>query len=58
MHSKELWFFLFMVGLMAFNYPIMDLVKVPLPYYLYAMWALFILIIGALVTMRDRGEKK
>ena len=58
MYSKEVWFFLFMLGLMAFSYPIMDLVGVALPYYLYAMWALLILIIGLLAAMQDRGEKK
>ena len=36
----------------------MDLIKVSLPYYLYTAWALLILIIGFLATMRDRGEKK
>jgi hypothetical protein len=56
MYSKELWPFLFLLGLLIFNYPIMDLIKATLPYYLYATWALFILIIGFLATMRDRGE--
>jgi hypothetical protein len=58
MHSKELWPFIFLIGLLVFNYPIIDLVKVPLPYYLYTTWALLILIIGILITIRDRGDKK
>jgi hypothetical protein len=58
MHSKEIWAFVFLLGLLGFNYPIMDLVKVTLPYYLYTLWALLILIIGILVTIRERGEKK
>jgi hypothetical protein len=58
MHSKELWPFLFLLGLLVFNYPVMDLVKVALPYYLYTAWALLIIIIGLLVTLRERGGKK
>jgi hypothetical protein len=58
MHSKELWPFLFLLGLLVFNYPIMDLIKATLPYYLYTVWALLILIIGFLATIRNRGEKK
>ena len=58
MRSKELWPFIFLLGLLAFNYPILDLVKVALPYYLYPAWALFILMIGLLVTLSQRGEKK
>lgn len=58
MHSKELWPFIFLLGLLVFNYPVMDLVKMALPFYLYAAWALLILVIGLLVTIRDRGEKE
>jgi hypothetical protein len=58
MHSKELWPFIFLLGLLFFNYPILDLVEVALPYYLYTAWALFILMIGLLVTLSQRGEKR
>jgi hypothetical protein len=58
MHSKELWPFLFLLGLLVFNYPIMDLVKTTLSFYLYTVWALLILIIGLLATIRNRGDKK
>ncbi len=58
MHSKELWPFIFLLGLLFFNYPILDLVDVALPYYLYTAWALFILMIGLLVTLSQREEKK
>jgi hypothetical protein len=58
MHSKELFPFIFLLGLLVFNYPLMDLVKVTLPYYLYTTWAILILIIVLLVTIRERGEKK
>ena len=58
MHSKELWPFLFLLGLLVFNYPIMDLIKATLPYYLYTVWALLILIIGFLATIRSQKGKK
>jgi hypothetical protein len=53
-----LWPFIFLLGLLFFNYPILDLVDVALPYYLYTAWALFILMIGLLVTLSQRGGKK
>jgi hypothetical protein len=49
---------LFFLGLIVFNYPIMDLVKMFLPHYLYTTWAILILVICLLVTIRARGEKK
>jgi hypothetical protein len=58
MHSKELWPFVFLLGLLFFNYPILDLVDVALPNYLYSAWAIFILMIGLLETLRQRGEKR
>jgi hypothetical protein len=58
MHSKELWPFIFLLGLLFFNYPILDLVEVALPYYLYTAWALFILMTGLLVTISQRQGKR
>ena len=58
MHSKELWPFIFFLGLLAFNYPLMDLGKTALPYYLYGAWALLISIIGILVTLKEYKGKK
>lgn len=57
MHSKEIWPFLFLVGMLLFNYPIMEIVQPVHGYYLYLVWAVLIFIIGFLVTARDHGEK-
>ena len=57
MKNKEVWPFLFLVGLLCFNWPLMGLFEGLLPYYLYAVWLLFILAIGLLATSRSRGEK-
>jgi hypothetical protein len=58
MKNKELWPFLFFVGLLCFNWPMMDLFAAVLPYYLYSVWALFILTIGWLITLKQRRDKE
>lgn len=57
MHGKEMWPFLFLLGILAFCWPLPDLIRIPLPYYLYTAWAVFILMIGILVSVRSRGGK-
>ncbi len=58
MHNKELWPFIFLLGLLVFNYPLMDLGKTALPYYLYGTWALLILVVGFLATIEEYRRKK
>jgi hypothetical protein len=58
MQDKELWPFLFFLGLFFFGWPLLAMVRIPLPYYLYAIWALFILILVLLVSIKSRGEKE
>lgn len=57
MRNKEVWLFIFLVGLLLFNWPLIDLFEAVLPYYLYAAWVLFILGLGLLSTLRGRAEK-
>lgn len=57
MQNKELWPFIFFLGILFFNWPLAALVRVPLPYYLYTLWALFILIVGILAN-RANGRGK
>lgn len=57
MQNKELWPFIFFLGILVFNWPLAALVRVPLPYYLYTLWALFILIVGILAN-RTNGRGK
>lgn len=58
MHSKEICPFVFFLGLLAFNYPFIDLARPFLPYYLYAAWAVVILVTGILVTIKEGRRKK
>jgi hypothetical protein len=55
MRSKELWPFLFFLGLLFFNWPLLELVGIPLPYYLYTLWAVFILVVGLLASSGEKG---
>lgn len=57
MKNKEVWPFVFLLGLLFFNWPLMDLFGSVLPYYLYSAWVLFILGIGLLATVKGRAEK-
>ena len=51
MNSKELWPFLFLVGALLFNWPFLDIFSVSLPYYLFGVWGIFILIVGVFMTV-------
>lgn len=57
MKNKEVWPFIFLLGLLFFNWPLMDIFEPVLPYYLYTVWILFILGIGLLATIRIRTDK-
>lgn len=57
MPSKEIWPFLFFLGLLFFDWPLLRLVRTPLPYYLYAVWALFILVVGLITATKNRRER-
>jgi len=57
--SNEIWPFLFFLGLLFLNWPFLDLFKPYLPYYLFIIWGLFILIVRLTinrVTGRKRGD--
>lgn len=58
MKNKEVWPFIFLVGLLLFNWPIVNLFEAVLPYYLYVTWSCFILAIGLLAGLKSRPEKK
>ena len=48
MGSKETWAFVFLLGLVAFNWPLLSIFGDFLPYALYGMWALLIVFIWIL----------
>jgi len=57
MKNKEAWLFIFLIGLLLFHWPMIDLFEAVLPYYLYGAWLLFILALGLLTTLRGRADK-
>jgi hypothetical protein len=56
MNNKEIWIFVFFVGTLLFNWPILETVKAVLPYYLYGAWALFVATLALLVYLKKNGK--
>ncbi len=56
MNSKELLPFLFLIGMLLFNWPLLDIFSISLPYYLFSVWGLFIVVVGVLITLIRRRE--
>ena len=55
MGGKETWVFVFLLGLVVFNWPLLSIFGRSLPYVLYIFWALLIICIAVLNSM-DSGE--
>jgi len=56
MNSKELLPFLFLIGMLLFNWPLLDIFSISLPYYLFSVWGLFIVVVGVLITVTRRHK--
>ncbi len=54
--SKEIWPFLFALGLLFLNWPFLDIFSLYLPRYLFGFWALFIVTV-AMITFFKKPEK-
>lgn len=57
MSNKELWPFLFLIGTLLLNWPFLDIFSLSLPYYLFAVWGLFIAGVGIFVRKTGREDK-
>jgi hypothetical protein len=55
-NSKELLPFLFLIGMLLFNWPFLDIFSISLPYYLFTVWGLFIAVVGVLITVIRRQK--
>jgi len=53
MKNKEFWVFLFFLGTFLFNWPFLDIFSLVLPYYFFAVWSLFILIVFIVATLKE-----
>jgi hypothetical protein len=54
MNSKELWPFLFLIGIFLFNWPFLAIFGLSLPEYLFGVWGIFIILIG--VSINKAGK--
>ena len=58
MNNRELLPFLFCTGVLFFSWPILEVVRISLPYYLYGVWALFICFIAVIVALNKDGGRR
>ncbi len=58
MGNKELWFFLFLCGVLLFNWPFLEIFDLSLPYYLFGLWGAFIIVVGMLIRKMNRQSNK
>lgn len=57
MNNKELWPFIFLIGALLFNWPFLEIFSLSLPYYLFGIWGIFIIVTGIIITMVRRPGK-
>jgi len=58
MGNKELWSFLFLIGTLLFNWPLLDIFSLSLPYYLFSVWGLFIVVVSLSIALSKRPANK
>jgi hypothetical protein len=56
MGSREIWTFLFLLGLLFFNWPFLKIFEHSLPSYLFVLWAAFIVAIGVLINLVQKQK--
>ncbi len=54
MGNKELWFFLFFFGVLLFNWPFLEIFDLSLPYYLFIIWGVFIIVVGVVIKKMNK----
>jgi len=54
MNNRERWVFLFLLGLLLFNWPFLEIFSLSLPYYLFGIWGLYVLMLHIVVTVIQR----
>ena len=58
MNNKELWPFLFILGTLLLNWPFLDIFNLSLPYYLFGVWGLFIIVMGFFISKTNKQNSK
>jgi hypothetical protein len=57
MNTREWLPFLFCMGVLFFNWPMLEVVRISLPYYLYGVWALLICLTAVIVALNRGGRQ-
>ena len=57
MNVREWLLFLFCSGVFFFNWPMLEVVRISLPYYLYVVWAFFICFTAVIVVLNRGGRQ-
>jgi hypothetical protein len=58
MVGREIWAFLFLLGILLFNWPSLEIFSAFLPYYLFVAWGVFILALGLFISSLEKKGKK
>ena len=56
MKNKELWIFIFLVGLLGFSWPVLEIVHKEVAVYLFLFWAIFIGISAVIAGISGRQQ--
>ncbi len=54
MSNKEIWFFLFFLGVLLFNWPFLEVFDLSLPYYLFIIWGVFIIVVIVVIKKMNK----
>ncbi|HSB31972.1 MAG TPA: hypothetical protein VLD55_10240 [Candidatus Sulfobium mesophilum] len=54
MSNKEIWFFLFFFGVLLFNWPFLEVFALSLPYYLFIIWGVFIIVVIVVIKKMNK----
>lgn len=58
MENRDAWLFVFLLGVLFFNWPLLDAFRDHLPVYLFSSWAGLVLIIAFLAGRNARRPKQ
>jgi hypothetical protein len=53
---RDVWFFLFFIGVLLFGWPLMTIFKSSLAMYLFVVWLLFIVLIYLVAKFTERED--
>jgi hypothetical protein len=54
--SKDIWIFLFVFGLILFNWPILSIFKYNVAHYLFLAWFVFIVLIFIATSYKKKNN--